>query len=163
MRWSYSRASIWTSWCAATGLSPRDASFASSRKSGSLGEAHRLGLIHRDIKPANIFLTERGGVPDFAKLLDFGLVKALDSAKAQKVTMANSLTGTPLYMSPEAIERPDEVEGRSDLYALGAVGYFLLTGTPPFEGRSIVELCAAGQRETRASFQAARQACIGGN
>jgi eukaryotic-like serine/threonine-protein kinase len=108
---------------------------------GSLGEAHRRGLIHRDIKPANIFLTERGGVPDFVKLLDFGLVKAVDGARETQVTRTGALTGTPLYMPPEAIQHPDEVDARSDLYALGAVGYFLATGSPPFDGKSIVELC----------------------
>lgn len=96
---------------------------------GSLAEAHTIGLIHRDIKPANIILTERGGLYDFAKLLDFGLVKAVDSKKDSSLTSAGSMTGTPLYMAPEAIQH-DQIDGRSDLYALGAVGYYLLTGTP---------------------------------
>jgi hypothetical protein len=107
---------------------------------GSLAEAHRTGLIHRDIKPGNIMLTQRGGVFDFIKVLDFGLVKAVSSSELN-LTAANSLTGTPLYMSPEAIERPDEVDARSDLYAVGAVGYFLLTGLPVFPGTSVVEIC----------------------
>jgi eukaryotic-like serine/threonine-protein kinase len=109
---------------------------------GSLGEAHAVGLIHRDIKPANVFLTERGGQYDFVKLLDFGLVKALDGSRQASLTVAGTLTGTPLYLSPEAIERPDEVDERSDLYAVGAVGYYLLTGQPVFEGRNVVEICA---------------------
>jgi hypothetical protein len=108
---------------------------------GSLSEAHAQGLIHRDIKPANIFLTRRGGLPDFVKLLDFGLVKAVDTARSQQVTAASAITGTPLYMSPEAIQTPEDLDPRSDLYALGAVGYFLLTGTPPFSGKSVVDLC----------------------
>jgi eukaryotic-like serine/threonine-protein kinase len=75
------------------------------------------------------------------KVLDFGLVKALDAEKQSALTAANSLTGTPHYMSPEAIQDPDRVDARSDLYAVGAVGYFLLTGTPVFDGKSAVAVC----------------------
>ncbi len=107
---------------------------------GSLAEAHGIGLIHRDVKPANIFLTCRGGIVDFVKLLDFGLVKAVDEQKIAKLTSAGGIAGTPLYLSPEAIERPDSVNPRSDLYAVGSVGYFLLTGTPVFAGKSVVEI-----------------------
>jgi serine/threonine protein kinase len=107
---------------------------------GSLAEAHGIGLIHRDIKPGNLMLTQRGGVFDYMKVLDFGLVKTVSSDE-RSLTMANTLTGTPLYMSPESIERPDEVDARSDLYAVGAVGYFLLTGKPVFDGQSVVEIC----------------------
>lgn len=108
---------------------------------GSLYEAHSLGLVHRDIKPANIMLNRRGGEPDVAKVLDFGLVKAVDEAKQTSLTAAGSLTGTPLYMSPEAIQSPNSVDSRSDLYAVGAVGYYLLTGKPVFDAQNIVELC----------------------
>jgi eukaryotic-like serine/threonine-protein kinase len=110
---------------------------------GSLYEAHSLGLVHRDIKPANIMLARRGGEPDVAKVLDFGLVKALDEKQQSRLTAAGSMTGTPLYMSPEAIQTPDGVDSRSDLYALGAVGYYLLTGKPVFDAENIVELCQA--------------------
>ena len=108
---------------------------------GSLHEAHSLGLVHRDVKPANIVLSRRGGVPDVAKVLDFGLVRALDHEKQSSMTAAGTLTGTPLYMSPEAIQNSGSVDGRSDLYAVGAVGYFLLTGQPVFAADSIVDLC----------------------
>jgi serine/threonine protein kinase len=108
---------------------------------GSLFEAHNLGLVHRDIKPANIMLNRRGGEADVVKVLDFGLVKALDEAKQAGSTAANSLTGTPLYMAPEAIQAPNTVDARSDLYAVGAVGYFLITGRPVFDTSSLVELC----------------------
>ncbi|MFO1092457.1 MAG: serine/threonine protein kinase [Planctomycetaceae bacterium] len=108
---------------------------------GSLYEAHTLGLVHRDVKPANIMLNRRGCDADVVKVLDFGLVKALDEKKQAGTTAANALTGTPLYMAPEAIESPNSVDARSDLYAVGAVGYFLLTGTPVFDAASIVELC----------------------
>ncbi len=106
---------------------------------GSLAEAHAIGLIHRDIKPANIILTERGGLYDFAKLLDFGLVKALDSHKDSSLTTAGSLTGTPLYMPPEAIQH-EQIDARSDLYSLGAVGYYLVTGTPVFDATSVLQI-----------------------
>jgi serine/threonine protein kinase len=108
---------------------------------GSLYEAHSLGLVHRDIKPANIMLTRRGGEPDVVKVLDFGLVKAQDDGKRAGLTQQNSLTGTPLYMSPEAIELPEMVDQRSDIYALGAVGYFLLTGQPVFNADNVLALC----------------------
>src|SRR5262245_30831469 len=106
---------------------------------GSLYEAHSLGLVHRDIKPANIMLNRRGGEPDVVKVLDFGLVKAIDDEKQAR--QSGGLAGTPLYMSPEAIQTPDLVDARSDLYAVGAVGYYLLTGQPVFNASSLVELC----------------------
>ncbi len=106
---------------------------------GSLFEAHSMGLVHRDVKPANIMLSRRGCEPDVIKVLDFGLVKevANDDGKGAR----NSLTGTPLYMSPEAFQSPLSVDACSDLYAVGAVGYYLLTGRPVFEADSIVALC----------------------
>ena len=110
---------------------------------GALAEAHGVGLIHRDVKPANVILCERGGTPDVAKVLDFGLVKQI--GPNEKVTSSASavtqIIGTPLYLSPEAITHPHLVDGRSDLYAVGAVGYMLLTGAPPFGGGSVVEVC----------------------
>jgi hypothetical protein len=108
---------------------------------GSLYEAHSLGLVHRDIKPANIMLNRRGGQPDVVKVLDFGLVKAMDDQRQAGLTQQASLTGTPLYMSPEAIQLPNSVDARSDIYAVGAVGYFLLTGQPVFEADNVVDLC----------------------
>ena len=107
---------------------------------GSLAEAHAAGLIHRDIKPENIMLTTRGGVCDVVKVLDFGVVKARDAATAAALTAADSMIGTPNYMSPEAINTPDSIDARSDLYAVGAVGYFLLTGVPVFTGSSLTEI-----------------------
>jgi serine/threonine protein kinase len=108
---------------------------------GALAEAHAAGLVHRDIKPANIFLTSRGGMHDFVKVLDFGLVKALDGVEHANLTSPHAMAGTPLYASPEAISRPDQVDARTDVYATGAVGYYLLTGTPVFTGASVVEIC----------------------
>ncbi len=108
---------------------------------GSLAEAHAAGLVHRDVKPANIFLTCRGGLHDFVKVLDFGLVKALDGQERANITVPQAMTGTPLYASPEAVSHPDQVDARADVYAVGGVGYFLLTGSPVFTGASVVEIC----------------------
>jgi serine/threonine protein kinase len=117
--------------------------------SGALAEAHALGLIHRDIKPANIVLTERADESDVVKVLDFGLVKSLDRAKDDAaVTNVNAITGTPMYMAPEAITSPDAIDARSDIYALGAVGYYLLTGQHVFDGATIVEVCSKHLLET---------------
>jgi len=114
---------------------------------GSLVEAHGLGLIHRDIKPANIFVTRRAGIYDVVKLLDFGLVKAVDSKSLTKLTQANTWSGTPLYMSPEAFKDPESVDARSDIYAVGAVGFFLLTGAPVFDGPSVIAISDKHQSE----------------
>ena len=108
---------------------------------GALAEAHGTGLIHRDVKPANIVFCERGGVPDSVKLLDFGLVKNLAPNASPELTQTNAITGTPLYLAPESILDPASIDHRVDLYALGAVGYFLLTGEPPFVGKSVLEIC----------------------
>jgi serine/threonine protein kinase len=107
---------------------------------GALAEAHENGLVHRDIKPANVMLAERGGLVDFVKVLDFGLVKEAH-AEGSKASAANVLVGTPHYLAPEAVLDPRHVDARTDLYALGASAFFLLTGSPVFRGRSVVELC----------------------
>lgn len=108
---------------------------------GALAEAHAAGLVHRDIKPANVFLTCRGGLHDFVKILDFGLVKAMVGVDRANLTNPNAVTGTPYYLSPEAVSQPDQVDARADVYALAAVGYFLLTGTPVFSGSTVIEIC----------------------
>jgi serine/threonine-protein kinase len=109
---------------------------------GALGEAHAAGLVHRDVKPANILLCERGGLRDVAKVVDFGLVRDLERGDRATLTDVNAIAGTPLYLAPEAITRPDQVDARSDLYALGAVGYFLVTGAQVFGGATLVEVCS---------------------
>jgi serine/threonine-protein kinase len=110
----------------------------------SLDEAHQLGLVHRDVKPANIMVVGHPGAYDFVKVLDFGLVKTVDSGDAfASMTDVEKIVGTPLYMAPESITRPDEVDARADLYAVAAVGYFMLTGEELFDRSSLVEICAA--------------------
>ena len=106
--------------------------------SQSLEEAHRLGLVHRDIKPRNILLGRVGLEYDFAKVLDFGLVKTrhLGDPDRTATTMDGVTTGTPAYLSPEAALGNRDIDGRADLYSLGCTAYFLLTGCTVFEGPS---------------------------
>lgn len=103
----------------------------------ALAEAHHRGLIHRDIKPANIMICQRGDMPDVVKVFDFGLVKELHDEG--DLTGAN-VAGTPAYLCPETI-KGRRVTTQSDLYALGATAYFLLTGRQVFEGKNVPELC----------------------
>jgi len=105
----------------------------------ALAEAHALGLVHRDIKPANVFLCDRGGVPDLVKVLDFGLVRTVGSE--EDASESGRLIGTPAFIAPEAVEDAALSDGRSDLYSLGVVGYYLLTGKYVFEGESAAEIC----------------------
>jgi serine/threonine-protein kinase len=106
----------------------------------SLGEAHAAGLIHRDIKPANIYACRHGREVDFVKVLDFGLVKHRAAApEDDKLTAEHVAGGTPAFMSPEQAVADQDVDGRSDLYSLGCVGYWLLTGTTVFKGRTPLE------------------------
>lgn len=98
----------------------------------ALAEAHGIGLVHRDIKPANIFCAYRGGVFDVVKLLDFGLAKPTMDTSDTQLTIAGTITGSPLFMSPEQASGDESVDARSDIYSLGAVMYYMLTGKPPF-------------------------------
>jgi serine/threonine-protein kinase len=111
---------------------------------GALQEAHAAGLIHRDIKPSNIIVGQRGGLADVAKLLDFGLVRAHGlNPDGQQLTQEGAIAGTPAYMSPEQAAGRTDLDGRSDLYSLGAAAYFLLTGQPPFIRGTVVQTLAA--------------------
>jgi serine/threonine protein kinase len=105
----------------------------------ALREAHRRGIIHRDVKPDNIMLCRRGE-DDFVKLLDFGLVKDIERDQTRDVTKQIKILGTPRYMAPERIVNPSDVDARSDLYALGAVGYLLLTGKHLFDADDSADL-----------------------
>ena len=124
-------------------LPPARAVWILEQLCGALWEAHAMGLIHRDVKPSNVILCERGREGDFAKICDFGLVKDLNASEDVALTNENALTGTPLYMAPEGIVSPQAVDARSDLYSLGALAHFLLTGAPVFTGKNMVEVCAA--------------------
>ena len=107
---------------------------------GSLSEAHERGLVHRDIKPANVMLCRRGGEFDAVKVLDFGLVKSIGEVHTRDLTRALRILGTPSYMAPERIEDPASADIRSDIYSLGALGYFMLTGRPPYRAESDLAL-----------------------
>jgi eukaryotic-like serine/threonine-protein kinase len=107
---------------------------------GSLAEAHDRGLVHRDVTPGNVMLCRKGGLFDVPKLLDFGLIKDTRGEHTRDLTRALRVLGTPAYMAPERIERPGSADYRSDLYALGAVAYFLLTGRAPSEGGTDLSL-----------------------
>ncbi|MDH5208248.1 MAG: serine/threonine protein kinase, partial [Burkholderiaceae bacterium] len=99
----------------------------------ALREAHMQGMVHRDVKPENVMLCRRGE-DDVVKLLDFGLVKNLERADTRDITKQLKIVGTPRYMAPERLLNPSDADARSDIYALGAVAYFLLTGKPIFDG-----------------------------
>jgi serine/threonine-protein kinase len=114
---------------------------------GALREAHAAGLIHRDIKPSNIFAARRGGMEDMAKLLDFGLVRPAATDRAAHLSAEGQILGTPLFMSPEQATGSRALDERSDIYSLGAVAYFLLTGRPPFEGEGGVAVMIAHARD----------------
>jgi serine/threonine-protein kinase len=104
---------------------------------GALEEAHGRGLVHRDIKPENIILCERGGVPDIAKVVDFGLVKQISADTGLSKQL---ILGTPAYIAPEAVTG-DPVGPPADLYALGAMGFYLLMARRAFDGKNAVDLC----------------------
>ena len=116
----------------------------------SLAEAHALGLIHRDIKPANIFLCHRGGVADCVKVLDFGLVREYRAgdSKGTNPDHDNVIEGTPWFTPPEAIKGSGQIEPRSDLYSLGALGYYLLTGQYIFDAETVPEIHAKQMNTT---------------
>lgn len=114
----------------------------------ALAEAHAMGLVHRDIKPGNIFAAQRGGVFDVAKLLDFGLVKPLDGSVNLEITQEGTLTGSPLFMSPEQAVGDPDPDARGDIYSLGAVAYYLLTGRPVFDRDKPIKVLLAHAQET---------------
>jgi eukaryotic-like serine/threonine-protein kinase len=121
-------------------LPPGRAIHVLTQVAGALAEAHGMGLVHRDIKPDNVILCERGGAADVVKVLDFGLVKDVEAPADPALSSADTIKGTPLYLAPESLTDPETVDGRTDLYALGAVAYFLLVAEPVFQGKTTVEV-----------------------
>lgn len=114
---------------------------------GALAEAHSTGLVHRDLKPGNMIIATLGGQWDVAKLLDFGLVQDLSAETDARLTRTGTVLGTPAYMSPEQAAGESAVDARGDVYSLGAVAYFALTGRPPFQGKALGQLLAAHRSE----------------
>ncbi len=115
----------------------------------SLSEAHASGLVHRDIKPANIHVCRYGEEYDFVKVLDFGMVKTRRDSEPDsvKLTADHSVFGTPAFMAPEQVLGKDDIDGRTDIYALGCVAYWLLTGQYVFQSRTVPEMMALHLRE----------------
>jgi serine/threonine-protein kinase len=121
-------------------LSPERVVHIMKQALDSLAEAHERGLVHRDIKPANLHLSRRGLEPDFVKVLDFGLVKSSAPSQAPAITAANGIVGTPAYLAPEVISGEARVDGRADLYSLGCVAYYLITGKLVFDGKTSMQI-----------------------
>lgn len=121
-------------------LSPERSVYVLTQICGSLAEAHSRNIIHRDIKPSNIFLAQRGGLYDFVKVVDFGLAKQIATDGASTITATGIVTGTPRYLAPEMVYGNERVDGRADIYCLGGVTYWMLTGRPPFLSESSVEV-----------------------
>jgi tRNA A-37 threonylcarbamoyl transferase component Bud32 len=129
-------------------MSPERVIYLLRQVCDALEEAHGAGIIHRDIKPANIFAAQRGGFYDVAKLLDFGLAKPIETENQDaSLTQTGTVTGSPLFMSPEQATGDSEPDARSDIYSLGAVMYFLLTGKPPFEHEKPLKVLIAHATE----------------
>ncbi len=109
----------------------------------ALAEAHALGLVHRDIKPANVFLCNRGGVADCVKVLDFGLVREYREGNGTPLNSTigdRGMAGTPSFMPPESMKNSSLSDPRSDLYSVGALGYYLVTGHSVFNADSLIDL-----------------------
>ena len=124
---------------------------------GALREAHTIHLVHRDIKPANVIACVRAGQYDVAKLLDFGMVRQVGrEAMAETVTNEGAIVGTPAYMSPEQIASSASLDGRSDVYSVGAVAYFLLTGVAPFQRDSPMQVLLAHLHDAPVSLREVR-------
>ena len=108
----------------------------------SLAEAHEAGLVHRDIKPANVYVCRYGREVDFVKVLDFGLVKSHgpQGTTELNLTRDHAVGGTPAFMSPEQVMSDRPLDGRSDIYAVGCLAYWLVTGQLVFTGRAAIEI-----------------------
>lgn len=113
----------------------------------ALTEAHGTGLVHRDIKPSNIIASKRGGILDVAKLLDFGLATSTDDMQEIRLTQEGAIAGSPYYLAPERFLDNIDTDVRIDIYSLGAVSYFLLTGRPPFRDELPLQVMVAHARK----------------
>jgi serine/threonine-protein kinase len=135
-------------------LAPERAVYLLHQATRALAEAHARGIVHRDVKPENLFVGAAGAEGDFVKVLDFGVARRDEAASDMKLTAHDAVVGTPRYMAPEVILGA-HATFRSDVYALGAVLYFALTGRPPFDGPTNVALVAEIASTTEAPRLAA--------
>jgi eukaryotic-like serine/threonine-protein kinase len=119
-----------------------------------LYHAHQKGVVHRDLKPGNIMLVEVDGVPDFVKIVDFGIAKLMPGSglDTNDLTQTGQIFGSPLYMSPEQCRAVAELDGRADIYSMGCVMYRSITGMPPFVGNDQIECMYKHVHETPAPF-----------
>jgi serine/threonine-protein kinase len=124
-------------------LPPARVAYMLRQACNSLEEAHRRGMVHRDIKPTNLFTCRLGIQYDFIKVLDFGLVRTEPGEGQSRMTMDGATTGTPAFMAPEMATSSDEVDGRVDIYGLGCVAYFLLTGSLVFDEKTALAMALA--------------------
>jgi serine/threonine-protein kinase len=124
----------------------------------ALAEAHALGLVHRDIKPENVMVCRYGGAFDFVKILDFGLVKSVRAQHSRDLTRGLRILGTPLYMAPERLRNPADVDARADIYSVGALGFLMVTGKRLFESADDLELTSKvlNQEPPRPSMESAQ-------
>jgi serine/threonine protein kinase len=124
----------------------------------AVSDAHASGIVHRDLKPANVFLIRRGDGSRLAKVLDFGISKSLlvDSGNNVSLTQTSTVMGSPLYMSPEQMRSARDVDGRTDIWALGAILYEALAGMPPHSGTSLPEICTSLLQDTPRAIESMR-------
>jgi serine/threonine protein kinase len=134
--------------------------FIISQVCEALAEAHSLNLLHRDIKPQNIMLSLDQSVGDWAVLFDYGLAKPLGSVVDAVQSAETHWSGTPTYMAPERFRQSDSMDRRSDIYSLGCVAYFLLSGRPPFIEHETESLFAMILSEQPASLSQQRQESV---
>jgi serine/threonine-protein kinase len=121
-------------------LAPDEATEYLLQACEALAEAHAAGIVHRDLKPANLFLTSRADGSPCVKVLDFGISKMASGAAGGAMTKTQGLMGSPLYMSPEQLATPKDVDHRSDIWALGVILFELLAARPPFEGEELMQI-----------------------
>ena len=126
----------------------------------AIAEAHAQGIVHRDLKPANLFVAQRSDGSKSIKVLDFGISKATSPGTSQppgsKLTVTGAFMGSPQYMSPEQLRETRNIDGRSDIWALGVILYEELTGRPPHDATSLADLCIKIAMETPRPIRADR-------
>lgn len=142
-------------------LAPGRAAWIASQMLSALSVAHQAGIVHRDIKPDNIYLTEVSGMPDVVKILDFGIARFTEQSKDSKLTHTGAVLGTPMYMSPEQA-RGRAVDVRTDVYAVGAILYEMLTGRLPFAAQNVHALLFAILEETPTPIRSLRPEVVPG-